>query len=167
MEQSNIYAPPTSVVEDPIETSGLAGRWTRLWGATIDGLISTVIVLPIMFATGYWDRALAESVTTQETIMISVLGLVVFLILHGYLLAKYGQTIGKRLVGTRIVSMETSEILPLWKVYLLRYLPISLVTQIPVVGIGLVYINYIFVFRNNKRCLHDQIAGTKVVMARA
>jgi len=87
----------------------------------------------------------------------------VFLLLNGYLLAKYGQTVGKKLVGTRIVSHVDERILPLGRVFGLRYLPLSIIAQIPVVGGFVGIIDGLFIFRKDKRCIHDLIAGTKVV----
>jgi uncharacterized RDD family membrane protein YckC len=97
----------------------------------------------------------------------AVFGVAAYLLFHGYLLHKGGQTIGKRLVGTRIVSVEDNRILPLWKVFTLRYLSISVVAQIPGIGPALSLVDSLFVFRGDKRCVHDLIAGTKVIDARS
>ena len=170
MEEHNPYAPPTASLERPAEESPearvqLAGRWARLWGALIDSVLGLVITLPVMFATGFWERAMAQTVSFGETVLLGVVSLVIFLAIHGYLLANHGQTIGKRLARTRIVSVKTGEILSLWEVFGLRYLPISVAGQIPVVGQFLVLVDTLFIFRNDKRCIHDLIAGTRVVEA--
>ena len=108
---------------------------------------------------------MAQNITLVETFVFAVLGLAIFAILHGYLLMKYGQTIGKRLVGTRIVSVHTGRIIPFWKVFFVRYLPVSIAAQVPLAGQLLVIINYLFIFRKDKRCIHDLIAGTRVIKA--
>ena len=167
MEQENVYAPPESELEIPLDEPPLAGRWARFWGAIIDGLIGMAIAFPAMFLTGYWDRAMAQQVTMLETLLYGVFGFVMFAVLHGYLLAKNGQTIGKKLVGTRIVSTVSNQVLPFWKVLFVRYLPISVAANIPLAGGLLVIIDDLFIFRNNKRCVHDLIAGTKVIKAGA
>lgn len=167
MNTENVYAPPSSNLEMPSEETPLATRWFRLWGALIDGIIATLITFPVMFLTGYWEKAMAQNVTHTDTILLGVFGLIVFVVLHGYLLATQGQTIGKRLVGTKIVSVKTNKILPFGKILLVRYLPITIAAQIPLIGQFLIIIDYLFIFRNDKRCIHDLFAGTKVVRVNA
>ena len=134
MDNENIYAPPDSDLEVSKKEPLLATRWNRLWGAIIDGIIAMVIMLPVMYMTGYWEKAMAQTATITEAIIYGVFGLVLFAVLHGYLLATQGQTIGKKLVGTRIVSSTSNEILPFWKVFFIRCLPISVAAQIPLAG---------------------------------
>ena len=165
MEDRNVYAPPESELEVPLDGPPLASRWARLGGAIIDGLIGMAIAFPVMFMTGFWDRAMAQTVSVLETVLLGVFGFVMFAVLHGYFLAKHGQTIGKKLVGTRIVSSDSDRILPLWKVLFVRYLPISVVANIPPIGGLLVIIDDLFIFRKDKRCVHDLIAGSKVIKA--
>jgi len=169
MGDDNIYATPAAELERPelSDQDNLATRWARLWGSLIDGIIAMVFIFPVMFITGFWDKAMAGAVPILDTVLFGVFGFVVFIALHGYLLAKHGQTIGKRLVGTRIVSVSSDEILPLWKIIFMRYLPISISAHIPAIGQFLTIIGNLFVFRKNKRCVHDLIAGTKVVKANA
>jgi len=166
MNAENRYQPPKADVADVAHDSDeLASRWARLGGAIVDGLIMAAVLFPIMFSTGYWQRAMesAGSIQIAEQLQWLGLSLLIQLAINGYLLHKYGQSVGKWIAGTRIVSVDDNRILPLWRVYALRYLPISFVSQIPVVG-GLVgFIDPLFIFRDDKRCLHDLIAGTKVV----
>lgn len=167
MDENNVYAPPASNLERPSQDDELASRWARLWGALIDAVIAMVITFPAMYFTGYWEKAMAQTIGLVETLALGLFGLVMFAILHGYLLAKHGQTIGKKLVGTRIVSTTSNEILPFWKVFFVRYLPISIAANIPMAGQFLVIIDDLFIFRKNKRCVHDLLAGTKVVKVSA
>jgi formylglycine-generating enzyme required for sulfatase activity/uncharacterized RDD family membrane protein YckC len=158
----------------------LASRWQRLWGSLIDALIAMAIIFPAMWFLGLWQlmadakwsssagyfekqQEVLGQLTIEQRIIMFALGTVVFIVIQGYLLGKYGQTIGKRMVGTRIVSCEDGRILPFWTVFSLRYLPVSLVSQIPVAGQWLSLIDVLFIFRKDKRCIHDLIAGTKVV----
>lgn len=165
MSDENPYAAPESNVT--IDDSGeLAGRGVRLGGAVIDGLIALLIIWPAMFALGYWDRAMAGQESALDTVLLGGLGMVVFVGLHGYLLANHGQTIGKRILGTRIVSIEDDSILPFWKVISYRYLPIWVLTLIPLVGTIISLVDPLFIFREDRRCVHDLIAGTKVIVAK-
>ena len=104
-------------------------------------------------------------VSIISTLIFGVFGMVVFVLLHGYLLHTNGQTIGKRLVGTRIVSVVDNQILPLGRLLALRMLPVWVASQIPLVGGLLGIIDVLFIFSKDRRCVHDKIAGTKVINA--
>ena len=137
-------------------------------GAVLDGLIALAINFPVMFAAGIFAQIVeGKTMTTGQIIFFFFFGLAVFLAVNGYLLAKHGQTVGKWIVGTQIVDKDTGQILPLGKVFGLRYLPISIVSQIPVLGGLLCSVEVLFIFREDKRCVHDLIAGTRVVDVRA
>ena len=148
-------------------TQELASRWQRLWGALLDALIAMAIVFPVMWISGVWQQLMrGAQMSVEQRIWLFIFGVILFFILQGYLLAKHGQTIGKRIVGTRIVSAEDGRILPLSRIFWLRNLPASLVAQIPTFGPWISVIDSLFIFRKDKRCIHDLIAGTKVIKVR-
>lgn len=166
MNDNNPYAPPSAPVSDSQVLDGgqeLAGRGTRLAAAIIDGIILALIVWPYAMSTDYWTRATQDQVGTSELLQLSLVSLIGFLVLHGYLLHKSGQTIGKRLLGIRIVSASDGQLVSLGKIFGLRYVPIQIAGVIPVVGQILPLLDVLFIFREDRRCLHDFIAGTKVV----
>ena len=165
MPNENPYSTPEADVH--VEETGavLASRWARLGGAIIDGIIIAILIVPLMFAFGMVDRAMAGTNTFADAIIGIFIGLIVFTVLNGYLLANSGQTIAKRLLGMRIVSVADGSILPLPKIIGLRYVPLYVVGQIPLIGGILGLINALFIFRGDKRCVHDLIAGTHVIKA--
>ena len=161
----------------------MASRGVRLGAAMIDGLIGLLIMLPIMWGFGVFDGIIemfqqsfeaaqsgAEPPNPEEidgiglamTIQMFVIGWVVFLGLHGWLLYKHGQTIGKRLLGTQIVD-ERGNIPPFGKLVLMRYLIMGAISNVPMVGGLISMVNVLLIFRANRRCLHDDLAGTYVV----
>ena len=145
----------------------LASRWKRLGGSLLDGLISTIVIIPVIFATGIFNQLKqGQRMNIAQTVLFFFLGLTIFLIIHGYLLSKYGQTVGKKIVGTRIVDKGTGKIIPLGKIFILRVLPISIISQIPLIGGLFGLADSLFIFRDDKRCIHDLIAGTIVVEAK-
>jgi uncharacterized RDD family membrane protein YckC len=164
MSEENPYAAPEAdvTVDEPMN---LATRGARLGGAIIDMLIAIVIIWPMMYFLGYFDRAMEGATTIGDEIELTASGFVSFLVIHGYLLATRGQTVGKLVAGTRIVSVADNKILPFHKVILLRYLPLWVVAYIPVIGPIVGLINPLFIFRDDRRCLHDHIAGTRVIKA--
>lgn len=166
MNESNIYSPPVSALETP-GADVLASRWARLGGAIVDTIAIMIVSGPVMYFTGFWERAMSGNVPIMDTIIYGLFGMVVYLALNGYWLSKHGQTIGKKVVGIRIVSVETNEIVPLKKIFLARYLPLAICANIPLAGQFIAIIDSLFVFRKDKRCIHDLIAGTKVIKATA
>ena len=149
------------------ENIELATRGMRLFAVIIDALIIVPIMFLIAKTTGFWEQIMPRlasglPLTMQELIIMFVVGQSLFLILNGLLLAKHGQTIGKKIVGVKIVDTQQKSV-GLLKLYFLRYLTFSFISQIPLIGSLINLINILFIFGKEKRCLHDRIAGTVVV----
>lgn len=166
----NPYTTPTSNPQD--ENSQLnqsihtesASRGSRLGAAFIDGIIMTVITMPIMFLTGGFDGFSTGVVTNSHTynLLIGLLGIAAFIAINFKFLINDGQTIGKRVLGIKIVDLEGNT--PTLKQhYLKRYGFYFLIGQIPAAGQWLSTINVLFIFGKEKRCLHDLIAKTRVI----
>jgi uncharacterized RDD family membrane protein YckC len=148
---------------------GLADRGARLLAAIVDGLILMAITLPLMWVGGYIELVMESSlrgaaVPFTTTLMWSAVGFVTFMLVQGMPLAKTGQTLGKKLLGIRIVHLDGSQP-TLVTLLVKRYLPVQVTNLVPFVGglIGLV--NVLLIFRADRRCGHDLIAGTQVVKA--
>lgn len=75
------------------------------------------------------------------------------------LLARDGQTIGKKIVDIRIVSVETGENVGFGSNVAMRAWVTFLLGAIPFFAI----VDILFIFRDDQRCIHDLIAGTHVV----
>jgi uncharacterized RDD family membrane protein YckC len=165
LSDHNPYAPPKADVRDVPERPafGLASRGLRLTAAIVDGVLSLLVTLPLVFYTGYLEKALAGTVDYTTGYAISLFGLAMFAAIHGYLLVKHGQTMGKRWVGTRIVNVGDGRV-PSIGALLARYATMKLVAFVPLVGGIFALINIMFIFRRDRRCLHDLVAGTKVVV---
>lgn len=176
-EPYNPFAAPTdeSIALENMDQSGdvLAGRLTRLGAAILDGIIIAVIVLPIQFASGFTERAMQQQVTIVETLVMSLLGIFVLFVVNGYTLANRGQTLGKIAANIQVVDFETGKLLSYFRVFVLRNLwivPINIIVAfIPgAIDDNLVSLvalaDALFIFGSAKRCIHDYIAGSKVVM---
>ncbi|MBU1259865.1 MAG: RDD family protein [Planctomycetes bacterium] len=148
-----------------MENSGqqLATRWKRLGGALLDSLIMIVIIFPIMMIIGIYPSK-GDGMSFGQQILGSIISLVVFLILNGHFLAKSGQTIGKKIVQTKIVGLDGG-LCPFARMFLLRYVVLWVITGIPFVGGLYGLFDVLFIFGKGKRCVHDYIAGTRVVDA--
>jgi uncharacterized RDD family membrane protein YckC len=148
---------------DAVQDQELATRGMRFLAATIDGLIGIVLAVPFWLATGIFEMMQrGEQPPYSFTVMAVIYGFVMFIVAHGYLLSKNGQTVGKKLLGLQITDLN-GNILSLSSVLGKRYLPISGVSLIPIVGNILALVDVLFIFSKDRRCLHDHIAGTKVV----
>jgi len=156
METENIVTPPN----DEYNT---ASRWDRLWASLIDSLIMMMVVIPVMYFTGGFD-GISEGVQPSlwHTFFVSVFGIGIFFLINWKLLSASGQTIGKRTMGIKIVTLTGD--LPGFKEHLLkRYGVYFLLGQVPVVGQFLSIANGLVIFGKQRRCGHDFVAGTVVV----
>eukprot|EP01031_Cornospumella_fuschlensis_P001780 gene1780-biopygen1501 len=79
------------------------------------------------------------------------------------MLVTRGQTLGKRIMDVRIVRFEDESNPGFVHVFLLRALVPGLIGALPWVGWIFTLTDVCFIFRDDRRCLHDLIAGTKVI----
>lgn len=144
----------------------LASREQRLVAAMIDALLAALVIGPLQYKFGLFAKFLAkQDFTAREIALWAVIGIAVWFAQHGYLLATQAQTIGKRIVGIRIEDVSGGRT-PLAKLVFLRYLPTTCIANVPGLG-GLVLIaDILCIFRSDRRCLHDHLAGTRVVKVR-
>lgn len=165
MQQDNPYQAPAAELKEPVQSrqDELAGRWQRVGASLLDALINLAFAVPLMFVLGTWEMVMRGLEPPFSLLATSVfLGVVGYSLIHGYFLHQSGQTIGKKLIGIK-TTMTTGEKPNLGVLIGLRFVPVQLVTLIPVVGSFLPLIDALFIFGSSKRCLHDYIAGTKVV----
>jgi len=150
----------TPLFENDLDT---ASRWKRLWASLIDGLIMMLIVMPVMYLTGGFD-GVSEGIQPSfgYSLMLGLFGIAVFIVINGKLLSKNGQTIGKRILGIKIVTLS-GELPGIKKHLLKRYGVYFLLGQIPIMGQILSLINVLIIFGKPRRCGHDFVAGTAVV----
>ncbi|GAB3252883.1 RDD family protein [Chitinimonas naiadis] len=144
----------------------LANRWVRLGAAVIDGVIlmaaSWLVLGGAMFVLIAYFSALQDYVVLLG-ILILLTGWGMYLAINGYLLHTRGQTVGKRLVGIRVVR-SNGERASLANLILRRYLPFYLLGLLPFLGMLIILVDVLFIFGKDQRCLHDMLADTKVVM---
>jgi uncharacterized RDD family membrane protein YckC len=172
----NPFAPPTADVDFGTQAqlapgeAALADRGTRLGAALLDGLLYVVAMIPAIIAGisagsvseggNYW---VFKAMTNGVGIITAVawLGLVIY---QAYLVSTTGQTLGKRWTKIKIVKMDGSPVNFVSGVLLRAWL-IAIVQQIPVINIISGLLDPLLIFREDRRCLHDHIAGTKVIVA--
>lgn len=84
------------------------------------------------------------------------------------LIATTGQSLGKMLLGTRIVRFEDDGPAGLFRGVVLRvWLLIAILYVLPpVMRIGVYFIDVCWIFFLPSRCLHDFVSGTRVIAVR-
>lgn len=131
----------------------LAGRMSRLGAALIDGFL---FMIPILF-----NNLMIAMLKKPGLAVVGGVLFIVILIVQLVLLTKRGQTIGKIAAGVKIVKIATGQNGGFVTNVLLRGLVNGLLGMIPFYAL----VDILFIFRGDRRCIHDFIAGTKVVQA--
>lgn len=169
-------------VESPQNGLVLARRFARFAAKIVDFVILAIPGVLSQAAFNLTDRALFG-------LIISVLLLLVIPVLQIVLLIRDGQTIGKKAVHIRIVSVKTGNNAGFVRNVVIRAWLNSLIFVVPVLlwfylsiapsGVGRYILptlgpftilialyplfDVLFIFRKDRRCIHDIIAGTRVV----
>ena len=147
----------------------LASRWLRLGAQLLDGITSMLFLGP-----GIVLLAMAGVIAKPDNpnpalivagFLTTGLAFALLLAIQIYLLVTRGQTIGKKLLGIKIVGFADDANPGFVKVILLRIFVNGLIGMVPIVGFFYSLVDIVFIFREDQRCLHDLIAGTKVVKA--
>lgn len=147
--QSSQAVPATPLRQEP------AGRAIRLGAVLIDNVLFTIAFLP-----GY--LLLLEETATSTASVLQWIAPVTGLLglgLLGYnlwLLHRQGQTLAKSWLGTRIVRTDGSRSGLGW-IFWLRYFLPTLIGAIPCVGGIFSLVDALFIFADDRRCLHDHM----------
>lgn len=171
MDTTNPYNAPTAHVDEVARQSGeLAGRADRFAAFLLDLLIQAAVMLPVVFVTGLWSMLVEQaargpSAAIGTKVLFGVTGFVVFLLVQGYPLHTTAQTWGKRVLRIRIARIDGAQP-SLAHIVLRRYLPMQVISAIPLLGTVLGLVDSLLIFRADRRCGHDLIAGTRVVHLR-
>jgi len=165
---SNPYQAP--VAGEPLETEGVtpgqAGtRGARLVAYIMDSLIGFAVMFPLQIWGGVFKGFPSEMKPQgfPKSLVWSLGWIVLWIALNGTFLAKSAQTIGKKLMGLQIVMAKDGRPASFERLVFWRFTPMMLVAQIPYVGVLLGLADSLFIFREDRRCLHDHVAGTRVV----
>lgn len=146
----------------------LASIGQRIAGALVDGVFYSVFIFTgvgIMFAmlagggeepdpsklmTGYWILIACSFIPT---------------IINAALISMSGQTVGKKVVGTRIVSQLTGAPAGFLNGFLIRNVGFGFFTGLPFIGFFIAVADICYLFTADHETLHDKLANTMVVRA--
>ena len=149
----------------------LATRGTRLSAASLDGVFGILVFVPALFSV---TAALARFVVLHDPFiwtagMSAGLGLTGLLLLAWcvatwILVERNGQTIGKKLLGIRVVR-SNGEKASLGRIFWLRNVVNTVPSLVPYVGMAYMLLDLLWIYGERQQCLHDLIAATIVVRA--
>ena len=142
-----------------------ASRWLRLAGAMIDGIILCPLAIAF-YRLPDWDAMAADwsvNVAVLRQASAVVLGITLFLLIHGWLIYTRGQTVGKLICGTVVVTKDGQQVSGNRYIFC-RLVPFWAIGQIPYLGSLVAIADTLAIFRREKNRLADDIAGTRVIM---
>jgi uncharacterized RDD family membrane protein YckC len=155
----------------------LAERGARLLAASIDELILLAISLPMVFGAVPAIIAMVSGGTDPELLdtsdvlrvmvrgpgtIITVVALIAWCVITAWLVAANGQSIGKRMVGIKVVRTDGSRA-SFARIFLLRNAANALPNLLPYVGWLYQLVDPLLIYQESRQCLHDKIADTIVV----
>ncbi|WP_354014041.1 RDD family protein [Dyella japonica] len=144
-----------------------AERGTRFLAVLLDGLVYVGVMIPffiIVAVTGGLKRSAGSGGMFAAIMALGGLAFLCLFIYNLVLLNREGQTLGKRWMKVRIVR-SNGERAGLGRIFWLRMFVPGLIGRIPFVGVIFVLADPLFIFGEERRCVHDLLADTVVVNA--
>ena len=142
----------------------LASRWRRLAATAIDALLVPALSFFLVMVAGVVEDAedFADESWMLHVLLIAIAS---YLLLNGLPLYRRGQTLGKAALGIAVRSAaDPARPAPFWKLVAVRAWFFALLFAVIVPWFALLpLVDNLLIFRRNRRCLHDLVAGTMVV----
>lgn len=141
---------------DDVDEFILASRSKRLIAKIIDFVLLFIAIL-------------IPALTVQiilgggEPVLAALIGAIVFAIYQYYLLSTISQTLGKKYMNIIIVKKDRSSGGFVTNVVLREWI-IGIIGLFPLIGWLVKIVDMLFIFRNDRRCIHDMIANTMVII---
>jgi uncharacterized RDD family membrane protein YckC len=144
----------------PGRSDALASRGSRLAASLIDGLAAMVILLPALAAIFFVGDSSTLSTPAVALAALSGIAFLGFVVYQLSMLVREGQTLGKRAMNIRIVNYSDGQIPSAGKLLGMRiFVNSALGNVIPLYA----FLDMLLIFGSEQRCIHDYLAGTKVV----
>ncbi|HYN21036.1 MAG TPA: RDD family protein [Thermoanaerobaculia bacterium] len=148
----------------PISELDMATIGRRFGAIFLDGLILTapliLLVLLVFLPLGMvepGDETIPPYLAIFGNIFVSLVAAFAYVVYEGLMLAAGGQTVGKKAMRIKVVSAEGGEISrgQAWG----RAFSRQLLGLVPCLGL----VDYLFAFGQERTCIHDMMAKTRVV----
>jgi uncharacterized RDD family membrane protein YckC len=156
-------------MRDPDEVAALAGRGARLGAASLDSVIAMCLIYgPLLLGAligrlmgiGFEDGNEAAATVFGIGGIGALIGLIVWIVITWRLVSRNGQTIAKKMLNIKVVRRDGSPA-SLGRIFWLRNVVNGLLGIIPLYGL----VDILFIFADDRQCLHDKLADTMVVEA--
>lgn len=147
-----------------------ATRLSRLGAFLLDSLLglaplgAILLMLPSLLLGG---GACSLFILLSLAVLVALAELITQIVL----VVRHGQTIGKKVLGIRMITSD-GDIPSVWRVIFIRWLPFVVAAAVldyvfKLRGIGNVVhlADALLIFQPNRRCFHDLLADTHVIKA--
>ncbi len=150
----------------------LGGKVERLAAYIIDSLIAFLAMIPLGsqfftavndFSAGSIDSINSLTIENTNNFTLGIFLIILQFIIQGYLITTRGQSIGKIVMSLRIVNSIDGTNPGFIKAFLVRFILTQIITSIPYIGFIYIFADPLFIFRSDRRCIHDLMANTIVV----
>lgn len=160
----------------------LATRASRLAAKILDlFFFLAMIVLGLMLASFFGEMSFRDmyfwlielqtnEISTSKSInsppegfqiLLIVLSFFSVIFIQARLLVRDGQTIGKKIIGIKIINAFNLGKVKLINIIFIRWIFFEILSVLPF-GTIIVLADVVFIFRKDRRCLHDMLSGTVV-----
>jgi uncharacterized RDD family membrane protein YckC len=169
MNTANPYAPPQAAVSDVAASGSMvkADRGTRLGAALLDGvLMGAMIYLPLVLGGALGGMAAAGQRGINAAALfglwglVALAGFVAWCVLNLIFVLRNGQSIGKKILGIKVVRSDGSKA-SLGRIFWLRNVVNGVIALVPFYG----FVDALFIFGEAQQCVHDKLADTIVIKA--
>ena len=150
----------------------LGGKVERLAAYIIDSLIAFLSMIPLGsqfftavndFSAGSIESINSLTIENTNNFTLGIFLIILQFIIQGYLITTRGQSIGKIVMSLRIVNSIDGTNPGFIKAFLVRFILTQIITSIPYIGFIYIFADPLFIFRSDRRCIHDLMANTIVV----
>lgn len=158
--------PDKEIVQAPLAARLVATFFDLILVFVID--MAMLYIIGQLFSESLLSFLIGQTKEVSIALLVSIMlfsllgGIVIYTLLNFRLLKHDGQTIGKKLLGIRIVDLQGRPY-PWTHIIIKRFVPFWSVMFIPYIGELLFLVNVLPIFMPHRRCLHDWIARSQVV----
>ncbi|HWB61465.1 MAG TPA: RDD family protein, partial [Chthoniobacteraceae bacterium] len=139
-----------------ISTTVLADRGTRFGAFLLDRLLMVLSIAPgfVMIIMG-GDKEHPDKVLAGCGVLLIAILFLTLMAVQISMLTTRGQSIAKRVVGIKIVKFSDESNPGFVKAFFLRGFLVGLMSSVPSLGSIFRIVDACFIFRDDRRCLHD------------
>ncbi len=141
-----------------VTTKGVT-HFQRISAGLIDLLY---FMVPTLLAFFFLNQPLSET-TPSEFLAQSWFLYIIFAVFQLFLMVHDGQSVGKKAMKIAVVIHGTHEHPSPFQMIVLRTIVPAIPMILPILGLVLYGVNFVWALGDEHRCLHDFIAGTDVI----